>query len=223
MTGLEKILERIEGEARERASAILQRSEEECTALARDYATRAEQTRARLEKEGLEAIEATVNAARAQSEKTHTEILQATRRRLLDEAFERAKHQLCDTDFGKYRELLSALLVSALLEQDRAERQSVAFGDEVEAFERFEVLFNANDRERFGEQVIADARRTVERRIGAEKAAKITLSEQTASIDGGLVLRFGDVELNCSLSILMADIRRDLEARVAEILFGKNV
>ena len=222
MTGLEKILERIEGEARERASAILQRSEEECTALAREYAVRAEQTRERLEKEGLEAIEAVVNAARAQSEKTHTEILQSTRRRLLDEAFERAKHELCDTDFGKYRELLAALLVSALLEQDRAERQSVAFGDEIEEFERFEVLFNENDRERFGAQVVADARRTVERRIGAEKAAKLMLSEKTADIDGGLVLRFGDVELNCTLSVLMADIRHDLEGRVAEILFGKR-
>ena len=135
MTGLEKILERIEGEARERASAILQRSEEECMALAKEYAARAEQTRERLEKEGLAAIEATVNAARAQSEKTHTEILQSRRRALLDEAFERAKHELCDTDFGKYRELLSALLVSALLEQHRAEQQSVAFGDEIEEFE----------------------------------------------------------------------------------------
>ena len=223
MTGLEKILERIEGEARERASAILQRSEEECAELAREYATRAEQMRERLEKEGLEAIEATVNAARAQSEKTHTEILQSTRRALLDEAFERAKKELCSNDRGKYRELLAALLVSALLEQHRAEQQSIAFGDEVAEFDCFEVLFNAEDRERFGAQVLEDARRTVERRIGVQKAAKLTLSDRSVEIDGGLVLRFGDVELNCALGILMADIRRDLEARVAEILFGKNV
>lgn len=223
MTGLEKILERIEGEARERASAILQRSDEECTALAKDYAARAEQTRDRLEKEGLAAIEATVGAARAQSEKTHTEILQSTRRALLDEAFARAKKELCDNDFGKYRELLVALLVSALLEQHRAEQQSIAFGDEVEEFERFEVLLNASDRERFGTQIVADARRTVERRIGAQKAAKLMLGEQSADIDGGLILRFGDVELNCTLGVLMSDIRRDLEGRVSEILFGTRV
>ncbi len=221
MTGLEKIIERIERSARERASAILQRSDEECTALARDYAVRAEQTRERLEREGVAAIEATVSAARAQSEKTHTEILQRTRRALLDEAFARAKRELCDTDFGKYRELLAALLVSALLEQHRAEQQSIAFGDEVEEFERFEVLLNENDRERFGAQVIADARRVAERRIGAAKAAKIVLGDESADIDGGLVLRFGDVELNCTLGVLMADIRRDLEGRVSDILFGK--
>lgn len=222
MTGLEKIIERIEGEARERASEILQQSEQECTALAMEYAARAEQTRERMEREGMEQIERIVNDARAQSEKTHSELLQSTRRALLDEAFDLARHELCDTDFGKYRELLCALLVSALLEQHRAEQQSIEFGDEVEEFECFEVLFNEKDRERFGAQVIADARRTVERRIGAQKAAKIELGAQCADIDGGLVLRFGDVELNCTLGVLMADIRRELETRVAGILFAEK-
>lgn len=222
MTGLEKIIERIESEARERASEILQRSEEECTALAKEYAARAEATRERMEREGMEQIERIVNDARAQSEKTRNELLQNTRRALLDEAFESAKRELCDTDYGKYRELLCALLVSALLEQHRAEQESIEYGDEVEEFERFEVMFNEKDRERFGTQVVADARRTVERRIGAAKAAKISLCEESANVDGGLVLRFGDVELNCALSVLMADIRRDLEARVAGILFGER-
>lgn len=222
MTGLEKIIERIEQEARERASAILQHSEEECTALAKEYATRAEQTRERMEREGMETIESMVNAARAQSEKTHTELLQSARRALLDEAFDRAKRELCDTDYGKYRELLCALLVSALLEQHRAEQQSIEYGDEVEEFARFEVLFNEKDRASLGAQVVADARRTVERRIGAGKAAKLTLGEQSVDIDGGLVLRFGDVELNCTLAVLMADIRRELEGRVSDILFAER-
>jgi vacuolar-type H+-ATPase subunit E/Vma4 len=164
-----------------------------------------------------------LNAARAESEKTHTEILQRTRSALIDEAFERAKHEICDTDFGKYRELLCALLTTALLEQHRTEQQSIAFGDEVEPFERFEVLLNATDRERFGAQIVNDARRTVERRIGAEKAAKLTLGDETVDISGGLVLRFGDVELNCTLDVLMADIRRKLTPRVGEILFGEMV
>ena len=107
-----------------------------------------------------------------------------------------------------------------MLEQHRAEEQSIAFGDEVEEIERFEVMLNAADRDRFGAQVITDARRVVERRIGAAKAAKLTLSDACADIDGGLVLRFGDVELNCSLAVLMAGVRRDLEGRVGEILFG---
>ena len=41
-------------------------------------------------------------------------------------------------------------------------------------------------------------------------------------ISGGLILRFGNVELNCTLDVLMADIRRELTPRVAEILFGER-
>ncbi len=222
MTGLEKIIERIQTEARERAGKTLQTAEAEATALAQEYAARSEQARARIEKEGLEAAQAMLNAARAETEKTHTEILQNMRTRLIDEAFERAKKEICDTDYGKYRELLAALLTSALLEQHRAEQQSIAFGDEVEPFERFEVLLNAADRERFGTQIITDVRRAVERRIGAQKAGLIALGEETADISGGLILRFGDVELNCTLDVLMADIRRELTPRVSEILFGER-
>lgn len=222
MTGLEKIIERIQTEARERAAATLQNAEAQEIALAKDYAARSEAARARIEKEGLEAAQAMLDAARAETEKTHTEILQTMRTQLIDEAFSRAKKEICDTDFGKYRELLAALLISALLEQHRAEQQSIAFGDEVEPVDHFWVLMNAADRDRFGAQIIADARRRTERRIGAEKAEKILLAQEAADISGGLILRFGDVELNCTLDVLMADIRRELTPRVTDILFGER-
>ncbi len=221
MTGLDKIIERIQAEARERAGKTLQNAEAEATALAQEYAARSEKTRTRIEKEGLECVQAMLDAARAQTEKTHTEIMQNMRTKLIDEAFERAKKEICDTDFGKYRELLGALLTTALLEQHRTEQESIAYGDEVEPFEKFEVVMNAADRERFGTQVVNDVRRSVERRIGAKKASMITLGEQAADISGGLILRFGDVELNCTLDVLMADIRRELTPRVSKILFAE--
>ena len=80
---------------------------------------------------------------------------------------------------------------------------------------------NAADRERFGTQVISDVRRAVERRIGAQKASKIALADESVNITGGLILRFGDVELNCTLDVLMADIRRELTPRVSKILFAE--
>ena len=221
MTGLEKIIERIQTEARERAAKTLQNAEATATALAQEYAARSEQTRARIEKEGLESAQAMLDAARAQTEKTHTEILQNMRTALIDEAFDRAKKEICDTDFGKYRELLGALLTTALLEQHRTEQESIAYGDEVEPFEEFEVLMNAADRERFGAQVVNDVRRALERRIGAAKVSKIALGRESVDISGGLILRFGDVELNCTLDVLMADIRRELTPRVSKILFAE--
>ena len=224
MTGLEKIIARIETEGRDRAAAILQGAEAECRKTASDYAARAEAVRERLSAEAQTEREVMISRARAAVEREHRELLVQMRSAVLDEAFEAAKARLCSTDYGQYRELLVALLVSALLEQHRVVRESIALGDEVEEVERFEVLLNAADRERFGSAVIDGARRVVERRIGAENAAKLCLSQQTAPIDGGLVLRFGSISLNCSLSVILSDIRRELEPRVAAVLFeqGEN-
>ena len=43
-----------------------------------------------------------------------------------------------------------------------------------------------------------------------------------AAIDGGLLLRFGAVEINCALSVVIAEVRRELEDTVAVILFGQE-
>ena len=222
MTGLEKITARIHAEGRERASAILQQAEQECAEIAKEYAARAEQARERIQKKALEQGEELIARSRANVARTEREILQAARTAALDCAFETAREQLCSSDFGKYRERLSALLVCALLEQDRTERESLALGDEIEEFECFEVLMNDMDRHRFGNEVVRNAQKVAERRIGAQKAAKLKLSEQCAGIDGGLILRFGRVELNCSLSTVLQDLRREMEGRIAAILFPQK-
>jgi V/A-type H+-transporting ATPase subunit E len=219
MTGLEKITARIEAQARERARVVLQKAEEDCCRLAEEYAARAEQTRTRIAEEAAAAREVMISSTRSAVEKEERELIAATRKALVDEAFDAAKKELFSTDYGKYRELLVALLVNALLEQDRITKQSIEMGDEVEEVERFEVLLNAADRERFGTAVVEGARRVTERRIGAANAAKLCLAPDTADIDGGLVLRLGNVELNCSLSVVLADLRTEMECRVAELLF----
>lgn len=220
MNGLEKITARIQADARERARIILQEAEEDCRRITAEYDERAEAARKRIEDENLRAGEALIARTRTEAANFQRDLTQTTRAALLDRAFEAAKQDLRSTDHGKYRELLVALLVSALLEQDRAETESREWGDEEATVERLEVLLNAEDRERFGPAVIEGARKTAERRIGREKAAKLTLSDKTADIDGGVVLRFGNVELNCSLTVILADLRHELEARVAAVLFG---
>ena len=78
---------------------------------------------------------------------------------------------------------------------------------------------NAEDRERFGVDVINAARRNVERKVGADRLSMLCLSDEVADIEGGLILRAGDVETNCSLPVLLAEVRRSIEGKVASILF----
>ena len=219
MTGIEKITERILADARESAKEILAKAQQDCNDTAAAFAERAERECAALSRQAMEQGEELVTRARSAAAMARRNILLEARAKILDEAFEAAKREVCDTDYGKYRELLIALLSCALLEQSKNERRSKSFGDEVEEVDRFEVLLNAKDRERFGTTILEGARRVTERRIGAEKTAKLVLSEKVADIDGGLILRYGDVEANCSIAVLLAEMRHSLEGRISAILF----
>lgn len=220
MTGLEKITERILTDAKERARGILENAQEECRLMADDYAERAERIREEIAERTMREGEDMVARARSAAAMTRRDILLAAKSRMLDEAFEAAKAQICATDYGKYRELLVALLSCALIEQARNERESLEMGDEVAEFDTFEVLMNETDRARFGPYVLEGARRTTERRIGSERTAKLRLSDTAADIDGGLILRYGNTETNCSVSALLSEMRRDLESRISAILFA---
>lgn len=220
MTGLDKIIDRILSDAKARAREILETAGAECRAMAEDYATRAEQIRHEIASEAETRGEAIVARARSAVAMERRTLLAQTKAALVDEAFEGAKAEVRDTDFGKYRELLIALLAGALVEETESADRALEFGDEVADFEYYEVLFNEADRATYGNAVVEGAKRACRAKIGAARAEKVRLSDDTADIDGGLVLRCGDVELNCSLSMLMSEMRRAMESGVSAILFA---
>ncbi len=219
MTGLERITEKILSDAKERARVILESAQEDCRAAAQSYAADAAEKREEIAARTMAEGEAIAARARAAAAMERRDILLAAKSAALDEVFLKAKKEITDTDFGKYRELLVALLSCALLDLASTERASRELGDEVADLTRLEVLMNEKDRERFGAAVLSGARRVTERKVGSELISLLTLSDETADIEGGLILRAGDVEINCSLAVLLAEVRRDIEAKVAAILF----
>ena len=219
MNGLDRITDRILADAREKARGILEAAQNDCRRAAADYAAEGERIREEITEQAMAESEDIIARSKSAVAMTRRDILTRARAEMLDEAFAAACAHICDTDYGKYRELLVALLSSALIDQSKSEQSGLEMGDEVALPESYEVIFNAQDAERFGRRIVEDARRLTERRIGADRAARVCLSETTAAIDGGLILRCGDTEVNCSLSALLAEMRRGLEGRVAKILF----
>ncbi len=223
MTGLDKIIDRILSDAKEKARDILEAAKSDCLKLAEDYASKAEEIRTRLTSEAEAKGEAMVARARSTVATNRRSLLLQTKSALIDEAFEAAKRALVDTDLGKYRELLTALLTSALIEEAENAKRTLTYGDEVTEFDAYEVQMNESDRAAYGHDVVEAAKRAVLRRIGEERTAKVRLSEKTVPIDGGLILCYGSIEVNCSLSMLMAQMRKSLEAKVSAILFASEV
>ncbi len=222
MTGVGKITDRIAADAAKEAQATLGAAEVECRKLAEEYGNRTIGERDRVAERAQAEGQRMIERAKSTADMNHRAVLLAAKSALIDEVYEKARAKILDTDFGKYRELLTALLVSALLELAQSEEASAALGDETEPYDRIEVLFNHDDREKYGAAVVTEVRRRNERRIGTARLEKLCLSENTAAIDGGLVIRYGNIETNCSLSVLLAEMRRETEGKVASILFPEE-
>ena len=222
MNGLNKITERILFDAKEKAREILEAAQTECRAVAESNAQKAEQLRDEISAAAEAEGEALISRAKSAAAMTRRNLLLSTRAALIDETFAAARRELRDDSFGKYRELLTALLLSAIADQVSNAAQSAAFGDARTEFDKLEVLLSEADRARYGNTVVEDARREARRRFGTALADKLVLSEETADIDGGLVLRYGSIEANCSLSMLISRMREELEREVAAVLFADS-
>lgn len=221
INGLNKITGKILSEAQAKADKILADAQAECDRINAEYAERAENIRSEIsteaEKGGMEYV-ARIRSTAATSKRN---LLLQTKSDLIDGVFASVLEQTRNLELAKYNEILIGLLSAALLEQIESEETSRTLYGEEEALapDTYEVLFNQRDRDRCGKLVIEGVQKHLAGKVSAEKLDRLTLATQTANIDGGLVLRCGSVESNCSLSILFAQLRESLESDVARTLF----
>lgn len=220
MTGLEKITEHILAHAREEARLTLQHAEERCTALATEYAERTKAERARIAEEYTAKGEALVADAKAAADGAREAAIAEAKASVLARVKEMAREKLSSNERNKYTELLVALLASALIEQHRTERERIKAGEAVTPINRFEVVMNGSDHDLIGSAVVEGARRLVERRIGADKAARIVLSHERLTISGGLLLRFDDVILDYAMDTLLDEVIAEKKSELEKMLFG---
>ena len=196
MKGIEKITARIESDGKAETVQMLKEAEEKAAALLAGYKAKAEEETAAAVEAGKEAAvhqaERLESAAHMEAKKQYLAAKQAC----LDEAFAKAQKQLLALPDDKYAELLAKIAVKAS-----------ATGKE-------EVLLNAKDRKRVGEQVVAKANELLRRK------GKLTLAEDTRPMEGGLTLRSGSVEVNCAFETELRALRDDMASEIAAILFA---
>ena len=77
---------------------------------------------------------------------------------------------------------------------------------------REQVIFSQKDRARYGKAAVTRANE----KLGD---GRLTLSEQTRPIRGGLILSDGDVEINCTFETLVDLQRGEMDRQVARVLF----
>ena len=198
MNGIERLTARIQAEAEAENAATLESAQRQAEEILEKYRQSAEEEFARLmeeaEKTASSQKEQLISAARLEAGKQ----LLITKQEQLQLAFEKAAEKLRGMSGDSYAELLTRLVVSA----SRTGKES--------------ILLNAADRERYGEKVTADANRALKAK---HRPAKLTLADDVRDIDGGAVLKEGNIEVNCSLASLIETKREELSVETARILF----
>ncbi len=198
MNGIEKILDKLQAEGKAEADAVLEKAKAEADAIRARYAKQAEQEKAAAEEKGVKAAaerqDRLIRAAEMESKKT----ILGAKQSVLDKAFAQARDSLLHLPEERYVTFLSILAAS-----------SAGSGSEV-------LVLNEKDRATIGEKITAEANRL---RQEAGLPASLTLSPDTADIDGGLFLRDKDSEVNCTLETLLRLGREELAGQAAALLF----
>ena len=193
MKGLDKIIERIRADAAAEIDAIRAEGEAKAAEITAGYAAQAEEaSRTEAEKTRL-AVQALAERGSRADAMDQSKALLAAKQECIDEAFGLAAKKLRQLPREDYIAVLATMAAAA------------GVGDE-------EIILSAADAA-IGAQV-------VEKANAAKSGAAFTLSTETRELEGGLILKRGDVEVNCAFATQLRLLRQTMAADVAAILFS---
>ena len=217
MNNLDLIIEKILSEAKSEGEAIIASANSAISQINEETLKGAEaivaDTKLRSEKEAS----VTIQRAEGSALMKCREVLLKTKVQLIDQAFQLALEKLTSLPPEEYIELLSNLIADAIRErlENVAEMKELYGEDEDNDYcTTFSVIFNAADRKAYSAEATKAAKAILKKRMA------ITVEKECADICGGVIVRYGDIETNCSLEAVIASARAACEAKVAEMLFS---
>lgn len=193
----DQVIAKIIQEAAEQADKIKQQAAEkwqqEKASLDASIAEYEQQTQAMAQKAAKEQVDHMLAQARMQLAKE----LLSQKRQVLDEVFEQAAERIKTLPAQQYRDFIADLMVD------------VATGDQ-------EVIIDTNE-DRIDQALIDQVN---SRLSGMGRPAGLRLSSLRKPIEAGFILKKTRVQTACSLTVILAQARRELEMQLAGQLFA---
>ena len=198
MKGIDKITSRILADAEAECAAVKKESDERCAAIRAENEKKAQDEYLRLVREGVKDTEQRVQrmdrTARLEAKKSILGMKQET----VSRAFDLARERIAELPERDYIAFLA-----------REAADAAITGQE-------EVIFCERDRKSVGAKAVKAANELLSAR---GVPGTLTLSDDTREMSGGLMLKQGDIEVNCTVDTLLDLSRGELAAQVAQVLF----
>ncbi len=189
MKGTEKIVAHIQADAKAQADAILAQAEQQCASIREDYDKKAKNVYSEKIRVGVKDCQDKVDSMERIARMEAKKSILALKQEMVSKSFELAVKKIVELPEDKYVAFLAKL----------AKEASVT-GDE-------EIVLNAKDRAAVGEKLISAL------------DGKLRLSDSTGDFAGGLILRRGSIEVNCTVELLVELCRSEMSSEIAGVLF----
>lgn len=194
MKGTEKIIAHIRADADAQAAAIRAQSEQQCAGVRESYDKQAQELYREKIRAGVAACQDLADSAERIAQMEAKKAILALKQDMVSRSFELARKKITQLPQEQYIDFLAKTAAAA----------SVT-GEE-------QMLFNAKDRDSIGALVVAAANKKL-------FGGKLTLAGDAGNFDGGFILRRGNIEVNCTVELLVELCRADMSAQIAGVLF----
>jgi V/A-type H+-transporting ATPase subunit E len=199
MIGTEKIKDRILSDARELHEKILEDARAEARSIIEKAQKEAMEKAAVINQKAKEEAIQIKKRYRAVSSLDDRKNILKVRQEIVNEAFNIALERVSSLPESEYIAFIEKILL-------KAARDDAGL-----------VLFNEKDKRSLGDSFI---QRINQKLSEAGRNASLNLAHDVLDSKGGFILKYGDMEVNCTLEVLFAMARPALEQEVASILFS---
>jgi len=193
MNGIEKITARILADAQAEADAVKAEAQAKCAEIKGDYDKKAQDEYWKLARTGVAECEAKIQRLGRAAEMEAKKNVLTLKQDMVSQAFEKATAQVCSMPEDEYVAFLARLAAKAS-----------GTGDE-------EILVAEKDAA-IGAKIAEEANKLC--------SGQLHFDGNTLDMPGGIVLRQGNIEINCNIETLVNQYRYELASQVAEVLFG---
>lgn len=198
MKGTEKIIAHIRADGDAEAKKIIDAASKQAEEKRAESFKAALSEYEKLMQSGNAECEDILSGSRRIAEMEAKKSVLSVKQEMISAAFDAAREEIVNMPRDKYTQFLARMAAEA-----------AASGME-------EIVLNARDKAEVGKAVCKAANELLSAK---GTPGKLTVSEDTADISGGVIVRFGGIETNCSIDALIRQRRSGLSTEVAAALF----
>ena len=198
MNGIDRISRRLVADAEAKIAEQNAETAEKCEAILAEYRQQAQEAYETRLREGTAERETRMQRLGSTAEMEAKKAILSFKQEMIGQTFDKAVNMIVSLPRAEYIRLLALLAAKA-----------ASWGTE-------ELIFNARDAAEVGKETVKTAN-TLLKQKGLPGG--LSLSDETRDIPGGVIVRQGNIEVNCAADTLVQMSRTELASQVAEILF----